>query len=80
MSEVTETIKEYLEDELLDGDAELRADTPLLKTELIDSMGVLTLVGFIEDEFGITVGADDVSTDNFHSLETITKYVESKLA
>jgi acyl carrier protein len=80
MSEVTETIKEYLEDELLENDIELMHDTPLLKTELIDSMGVLTLVGFIEDEFGITVGADDVSTDNFHSLDTITRYVESKLA
>jgi acyl carrier protein len=80
MSEVTETIKEYLEDELLDDGVELTSDTPLLKTELIDSMGVLTLVGFIEDEFGITVGADDVSTDNFHSLDTITRYVETKLA
>ena len=80
MSEVTETIKEYLEDELLENDVELAHDTPLLKTELIDSMGVLTLVGFIEDEFGITVGADDVSTDNFHSLDTITRYVERKLA
>lgn len=80
MSDVTQTIKEYLEDELLEGDAELDEDTPLLKTELIDSMGVLTLVGFIEDEYGITVGADDVSADNFHSLESITRYVESKLA
>jgi len=79
MSDVTQTIKEYLEDELLEQDAEIAEDTPLLKTELIDSMGVLTLVGFIEDEFGITVGADDVSTENFHSLNTITRYVESKL-
>ncbi len=79
MSEVTDTIKEYLEDELLDDGIELANDTPLLKTELIDSMGVLTLVGFIEDEYGITVGADDVSTDNFASLDSITRYVESKL-
>lgn len=80
MSDVTQAIKEYLEEELLDDGTELDVDTPLLKTEIIDSMGVLTLVGFIEDEFGITVGADDVSTDNFHSLATITRYVESHLA
>lgn len=79
MSEVTQTIREYLNEELLDHEVELADDTPLLKTELIDSMGVLTLVGFIEDEYGITIGADDVSTENFESLSTIASLVESKL-
>lgn len=79
MSDVTQTIREYLTEELLDHDVDLADDTPLLKTELIDSMGVLTLVGFIEDEYGITIAADDVSTDNFATLDTITRMVESKL-
>lgn len=79
MSDVTATIREYLTTELLEGSAELDDETPLLKTELIDSMGVLTLVGFLEDEYGITIAADDVSADNFESLSTITALVESKL-
>jgi methoxymalonate biosynthesis acyl carrier protein len=79
MSDVTATIREYLTTELLEGSAQLGDDTPLLKTELIDSMGVLTLVGFLEDEYGITISADDVSADNFESLTTITALVESKL-
>jgi acyl carrier protein len=80
MSDVTRAIKEYLDEEVLEAGTVLENNTPLLRTELIDSMGVLTLVGFIEDEFGVTIAADDVSADNFESLDTITRLVESKLA
>lgn len=79
MSEVSATIHEYLTTELLDEGAEIGIDTPLLKTELIDSMGVLTLVGFLEDEYGITIAADDVSAENFQTLGSISALVESKL-
>lgn len=80
MGEVTATIHEYLTTELLEDSAEITGDTQLLKTELIDSMGVLTLVGFLEDEYGITIAADDVSAENFQTIESITALVESKLA
>ena len=79
MSDVTANIRDYLTSELLEDGADLADDTPLLRTELIDSMGVLTLVGFIEDEYGITIAADDVSADNFETLVSITRLVESKL-
>ncbi len=79
MSDVTATIRDYLTTELVSGAPAIADDTPLLKTELIDSMGVLTLVGFLEDEYGITIAADDVSAGNFETLLSITALVESKL-
>lgn len=79
MSDVNAAIHDYLTTELLKPGTELDAETPLLKTELIDSMGVLTLVGFVEDEFGIVVNADEVSVENFASVRTIAELVESKL-
>jgi acyl carrier protein len=79
MSDVTATIRDYLTTELVSDAPAIADDTPLLKTELIDSMGVLTLVGFLEDEYGIIIAADDVSADNFETLVSITRLVESKL-
>ncbi|MDH4119059.1 MAG: acyl carrier protein [Acidimicrobiia bacterium] len=79
MADITQDVKDFLLSELLDGATDLQPDTPLLKTELIDSMGVLTLVGFLEDEYGIIIAADDVSAANFETLVTITRLVESKL-
>ncbi|MDH4309629.1 MAG: acyl carrier protein [Acidimicrobiia bacterium] len=79
MADITQDVKDFLLSELLDAATDLQPDTPLLKTELIDSMGVLTLVGFLEDEYGIIIAADDVSAANFETLVTITRLVESKL-
>jgi acyl carrier protein len=79
MNDVTATIRDYLATEVLEDSSALTDETPLLKSELIDSMGVLTLVGFLEDEYGITIAADDISAENFESLLTITRLVESKL-
>lgn len=79
MPTISATIREYLVDELDGREVELTDETRLLETELIDSMGVLMLVGFVEDEFGIMIGADEVSADNFGSISAITSLVERKL-
>ncbi len=56
---------------LLDEDA-------LLGSHIVDSMGVLELVTFIEAEFGITVEDDDLLPDNFQSISRVAGFVETK--
>ena len=53
-------------------------DDPLLKNGVIDSLGVLEVVTFVEDEFSITVSDEDLLPENFGSVEGIAKFVESK--
>lgn len=77
MSDVSAIIEECLNDELLEPGVEVGLETPLL--ELIDSMGILTLVGLVEDEFDITIDANEVSATTFSSIRTVTELVESKL-
>ena len=77
MSDVSAIIEECLNDELLEPGVEVGPETPLL--ELIDSMGILTLVGLVEDEFDITIDANEVSATTFASIRTVTELVESKL-
>jgi acyl carrier protein len=50
----------------------------LLDGGIIDSMGVLEVVQFLEDEFGIAVTDDEMVDDHFDSIQTIARYVESK--
>lgn len=52
---------------------------PLLDTETIDSLAVFTIVQFIEDEFGIEVGDDDLVIDNFTSISDMARMVEAKV-
>ena len=68
----------YIQNDLLDGSIEVAADTDLLKTGLIDSLGIMRLVAFLESEFTTTIPAQDLTLENFSSVNTIMAYLESK--
>jgi acyl carrier protein len=51
------------------------ADEDLLGSGLLDSLSVISLVQFIEEELSIDVPAEDVTIDNFVSLQAIEDYL-----
>ena len=53
-------------------------DEPLLKNGLIDSLGILDLVTFLENEFGIAVSDEDLLPENFGSIHSLTNFVQQK--
>jgi acyl carrier protein len=55
-------------------------DASLLDTGTIDSTGVLELITFVEQRFGIMVGEGEVLPENFDSIERIAAFVEKKLS
>ena len=48
----------------------------LLESGIVDSLGVLDLVGFLEGEFGLRVSDDDLLPQNFHSIESMVRFAE----
>lgn len=52
--------------------------TALFSDGTIDSVGMIDLIAFIEQETGIEVGQADVTLDNFDSIELILAYVRGK--
>lgn len=62
-----------------DGEAH-PADKSLLEGGVIDSIGVLTLVTWLEEEFGFVVDDEDVVPENLDSIASISAYVERKLS
>ena len=50
----------------------------LLATGVIDSLGVMELVGFVEQTFAVTVDPAEITEDNFGSLGGIARYVLAK--
>jgi len=77
---VEEQIRQFIEDSFLSsGDSQrIKRDESLLKAGLIDSTGVLDLVGFIENEFAIPVADAEIVEENLDSIATITDYVAGK--
>jgi acyl carrier protein len=78
--EVRPIITDYIKSEFVRGDSGVDIDTAnLLEEEIIDSLGIFTLVSFIEDKFGVAVDPEEVNLDNFETVSAVTKLVEGKL-
>lgn len=58
--------------------SELSDSGSLLELGIIDSTGVLELVGFLEEKFAITVDDDDLIPDNLDSIDNLVNYVQKK--
>jgi acyl carrier protein len=55
-------------------------DGSLLDRGVIDSTGVLELIGFLQDEFGIEVADEEMLPENLDSIANLEAYVTKKLA
>ncbi|MFI5301666.1 MAG: acyl carrier protein [Polyangiales bacterium] len=57
----------------------LREDRSLVEQGIVDSTGVLELVAFLEKEFGISVGDDELLPENLDTIATMAAFVGRKL-
>jgi acyl carrier protein len=60
------------------GKESLTPNEDLLMQGIIDSLGIIKLVSFLESQFGIKVGDDEIVPENFQSINAIKEYVEKK--
>lgn len=58
--------------------SELSDSGSLLELGIIDSTGVLELVGFLEETFAIAVEDDDLTPDNLDSIDNLVNYIQKK--
>jgi acyl carrier protein len=75
-----ETLKRFISTELLADhrDLDLGPDDNLLISGLIDSLGIMRLVSFIEDNFQVNVPPEDVTIENFQSISILSAYLETR--
>jgi acyl carrier protein len=53
-------------------------DALLLESGIIDSLGMLDVVAFLEQTFAIAVSDDELTPDNFGSIANLTAFVGRK--
>ena len=51
-----------------------------LETGVVDSMGVMELVAFVQREFGLEVAQEEIVVENFDSIRKLAAFVRRKLA
>ena len=78
---IRDQIRDFIQQNFLfDGDvSRLDDDASFLEHGIVDSTGLLELVLFCEETFGITVDNADLLPENFDSARNLTTYVARRL-
>ncbi len=77
--EIVEQLFQYVRVKFpLAGSLELTREMSLLDSGIVDSLGVLDLVTFIEQQFGIVAEDDDLVAENFESIDSLVRFVQER--
>jgi acyl carrier protein len=75
-STVAQQVREFIVSNFLYGqERTLRDSDSFLREGIVDSTGVLQLVMFLEETYGITVADDDLTPDNLDSIKNVSDYI-----
>ncbi|MBN2690693.1 MAG: acyl carrier protein [Burkholderiaceae bacterium] len=82
MSDNQQKIRQYIDSNFLLGarDASYSDTDSLLDLHILDSTGVLELILFLEETWGIQVADIEMVPENLDSVAAIAAYVQRKLA
>ena len=61
------------------GKKSLNPDEDLLEQGMLDSMGIMKLIVYIEETFAINVEDEEIIPENFQSLNSMVKFVGQKI-
>jgi acyl carrier protein len=76
---IKDQVRAFIEQRFPVARARAVADTdPLLASGLLDSLSVLDVVAYVETTFGIGVTDEDLTPDNFESIERMAAFVAAK--
>jgi acyl carrier protein len=80
MEEIARLAHQFILREFLLGEdpSELADQTPLITGGILDSIGTLKLVAFLEEQFGITVEAHEAGVDHLDTIDQIAALVAEK--
>jgi acyl carrier protein len=79
---IKSAVKTFILNEYLPGEdpAALTDEIPLMTTGVLDSIAVLKVVTFLENQFGITIEPHEAVVENLNTLSDIARLVMSKKA
>ena len=70
-------LMEYIKNDIMrNRNAKLSEEDDLLSSGILDSLGILQMVAFVDKTFGIQVPDEDVVFENFQSVSSLVSYLQ----
>ena len=81
MEQIEQELRQFVIDNFLFGEGEEKFsnDDSFLDTGIVDSMGILQLVSFVQEKYAIRVADDELMPDNWDSVRRVAGFVQRKL-
>jgi acyl carrier protein len=73
-----EQIRNFVSEITFTESEKINEDTLLFEEGIFDSLGFLSLISFINEEYGIEVANDELSEENFESIKAVVAYITRK--
>ena len=74
-----QTIKQYIVDKIVGEEIEIADDASLFSEGIIDSLGNVKLISFLEKQYNIRIEPGEITMENFDTINQIVAFVEQKL-
>lgn len=78
MSEFAARLLKFVQEEVAVAGIEVVGETDLLLTGAVDSLGVIRITQWLEDDAGIEVDPADVTLENFQTVDRMIAYARSQ--
>ncbi len=79
MTDYHKEVRDFIVSNMLfDDDSALANDTSFLETGVVDSTGVLELIMFLENTYGIKIAPEEMVPENLDSINRVAQFVTRK--
>jgi acyl carrier protein len=79
MQDIRSAVRQFIIDNFLFGTGTVADGESLLASGIIDSTGVLELVGFLEAEYQISITDEELVPENLDSVDNVARFVTARI-
>jgi acyl carrier protein len=79
INKIKSEVKKYILSASLAEIDEVKEDELIFENGLLDSMGLLFLIEFLDEKFAVKVSDEELNPKNFESIKSIVSFVNSKV-
>lgn len=79
LKSIKKNIKNFIIEASLSSADKINDEILIFETGLLDSMGLLFLIEFLNENYNVEVSDEELNPKNFESINSITSFVEKKL-
>lgn len=78
ITQIQEKIKQFIIETSYTNENSVNNDTLIFAQGIMDSMGFISIIGFIEDSFSVVATDDELIESNFESINAIANFILRK--